>query len=215
MSSLSVLSLTESLTNALRARIIQGELGPGDGLAEAGLAGQYNVARPTAKAAIERLVSEGLLERAAHKSARVPIMDLARIQDMYFARKLVECEAYRLLAERRSIPQAAVRSIESLRSAADSGAVADLVDSDVRFHRALIDELKSPRITKVHGMLINEMRLCLVQVQSQKLLDPETIADEHAAILDAIGAGSGDLAAEYGRAHLDRAEAQLTSHVTG
>lgn len=214
MPSLPVLSITDSLTDVLRTRIIEGHLGPGDGLAEAGLAKEYDVARPTAKAAIERLVSEGLLERAAHKTARVPVMNLARIRDMYFARKLVECQAYRILAERRLLPDEAVRAIESLRRATDTGVLFDLVDYDVRFHRSLIDELASPRITKMHWVLINEMRLYLVQVQSHKLLDPVIIANEHAAILDAIRDGDGDLAGECGQAHLDRAEAQLTRYIT-
>jgi len=214
MTSLAVLSLTDSLTKVLRTRIIEGDLGPGDGLAEAGLAEQYDVARPTAKAAIERLVSEGLLERGAHKTARVPVMTLARIGDMYFARKLVECQAYRLLAERRLIPDEAVRANENLRAAAESGVLTDLLDSDVCFHRSLIDMLASPRITRVHRMLINEMRLCLVQVQSHKLLDPLIIANEHAGILDAIKDGDEDLAEARGRAHLDLAVGRLTRYLT-
>ena len=215
MASLSVLSLTDSLTKVVRTRIIEGNLGPGDRLAEAGLAEQYEVARPTAKAAIERLVTEGLLERAAHKTARVPVMTVARIRDMYFARKLVECQAYRLLAERRLLPVEAVQANEKLRRAADAGEISNYLDSDVCFHRSLIDELASPRITKVHGMLINEMRLCLVQVQAHKLLDPQIIANEHAAILDAIRDGSEELAADRGRAHLDHAEARLTDYLSG
>jgi len=97
---------------------------------------------------------------------------------------------------------------------ADAGEISNYLDSDVCFHRSLIDMLASPRITRVHRMLINEMRLCLVQVQSHKLLDPLIIANEHAGILDAISDGDEDLAAERGRAHLDLAVGRLTRYLT-
>ncbi|MGH3359472.1 MAG: GntR family transcriptional regulator [Nocardioidaceae bacterium] len=214
MPSLSVQSLADALTDSLRSRIMAGELHAGDALTEAGLASHYEVARPTAKAAIERLVAEGLLERSAHKRARVPTMDLSRIADMYFARELVECQAYRLLAGRRALPDEAVRANDDLRSAAESGALPDLVDADVRFHQMLVHALESPRISKIHGALINEMRLCLVQVQAHRLLDPGIIADEHASILQAIGDGDSETAAERGTAHLNHAKAKLTEYLT-
>lgn len=209
MSSLSVQSLTDALTDSLRTRITSGELDPGDALTESGLAAHYDVARPTAKAAIERLVSEGLLERVAHKSARVPLMNIERVRDMYFARQVVECESYRRLAESGLSVDDAATANTDLRTAASSGALVALVDADVRFHRALITALSSPRIGRVHSTLINEMRLCLVQVQAYELLDPAVIADEHASILEAITNADGALAAERGRAHLEHAESKL------
>ena len=210
MPQLSVQSLTDALADSLRGRIFDGDLGPGDALTEAGLAGHYSVARPTAKAAIERLTSEGLLERVAHKSARVPVMDIARIQDMYFARQFMESQANRMLAEQRTPTPEAAHANDQLRAAAKSGALSDLVEWDIRFHRALIDGIHSPRISKAHSALINEMRLCLVQVQTRHLLDPEIIANEHAGILDAITAGQDDHAARLSQEHLNHAMAQLT-----
>lgn len=214
MPSLSVKSLADALTDSLRTRIINGELSASDAVTEASLATYYDVARPTAKSAIERLVHEGLLERTAHKSARVPLMDIARIKDMYFARKLVECQAYRLLAEQRQLPAEALAANENLRHAAGAGALGELVESDVRFHRSLIAGLDSPRITKAHGALINEMRLCLVQVQAHQLLDPRVIAEEHMLIVNAIRDGDGDLADQRGCEHLDHAESQLVSYLS-
>jgi DNA-binding GntR family transcriptional regulator len=210
MGSLSVQSLTDALTTELRRRIFSGELVPGDSLAEVKIAEQYDVARPTARSAIERLVSEGLLERAAHKTAQVPIMDIPRVHDMYFSRGLIECQAYRILSERRIVPQDAIQANQDLLNAT---AASELVDFDVKFHRSLIDALGSPRTSNAHRKLISEIRLCLAQVQTNKLLDPSIIGTEHSSILEAIGAGNGDLAAHYGRVHLDHAEFELTRHM--
>lgn len=213
MASLSIRSLTDALSDSLRGRILAGDLLPGHRVTEAGLAAHYEVARPTAKAAIERLSAEGLLERDAHRSARVPVLDAERVRDMYFARRLIECQAYRLLAEHKEVPELATRANEQLRDAAGHGRLADVVDSDITFHRALIDGLDSERVTKTHGVLINEMRLCLIQVQAHRLLDPLIIANEHASILDAIAAGDAERAAQQGKAHLDNAEARLTGYL--
>jgi DNA-binding GntR family transcriptional regulator len=210
MGSLSVQSLTDALTTELRRKIFSGELVPGDSLAEVKIAEQYDVARPTAKSAIERLVSEGLLERAAHKTAQVPVMDIPRVHDMYFSRGLIECQAYRILSERKIVPPAAIQANQDLLNATDAS---ELVDFDVKFHRSLIDALESPRTSNAHGKLISEIRLCLAQVQINKLLDPGIIGTEHSSILEAIGAGNGDLAAHYGRVHLDHAEFELTRHM--
>ena len=69
------LSIIDALTDDLRLRIFRGELVRGTRLTETDLAAGYDVARPTAKAAIEKLVAEGLLRRDAHKTARVPSMN--------------------------------------------------------------------------------------------------------------------------------------------
>lgn len=210
MGSLSVQSLTDALTTELRRRIFSGELSSGHSLAEIKIAEQYDVARPTAKSAIERLVSEGLLERAAHKTAQVPIMDIPRVHDMYFSRGLIECQAYRILSERRIVPPDAIQANQDLLNATDAS---ELVEFDVKFHQSLIDALESPRTSNAHRKLISEIRLCLAQVQTNKLLDPSIIGTEHSSILEAIGTGNGDLAAHYGRVHLEHAEFELTRHM--
>lgn len=53
-------SLVQAVSDALRERILTGEIGAGQALTEQGIATQADVARPTAKAALERLTHEGL-----------------------------------------------------------------------------------------------------------------------------------------------------------
>src|SRR5690625_3405506 len=140
-------------------------------------------------------------------------MDIERINDMYFARQIIECESYRRLAFQQCLPDDAAAANEELRAAAQSGTLANLVEADVQFHRTLIAQLASARISRVHESLINEMRLCLVQVQAYELLDPSIIADEHASILTAIGAGEPDVAADRGQAPLEHAHSKLVGYL--
>jgi DNA-binding GntR family transcriptional regulator len=73
-------SLTDALYESIRKRIVNGEIPQGEKLTEVRLATEYQVARPTAKAALERLTALGLLRRTAHKTAAVPVLDEAEIR---------------------------------------------------------------------------------------------------------------------------------------
>ncbi|MGO4750780.1 GntR family transcriptional regulator, partial [Streptomyces sp. 2MCAF27] len=102
-SRLKATSLIDALVVELREQILDGRIVGGTALTETEVAKQYEVARPTAKAAIERLTAEGLLRRDAHKSARVPVFDADDIADLYFTRACVERQVMRELARRRSV----------------------------------------------------------------------------------------------------------------
>ena len=64
--------MPDAIFETLKTRIIDQSEPPGSTLTESAVALRFGVARPTAKLAIERLVSDGLLRREAHRAARVP-----------------------------------------------------------------------------------------------------------------------------------------------
>lgn len=192
----------------LRAEILSGALGSGAALTEARVSAAYGVARPTAKAAIEQLVAAGLLVRTAHRSARVIPIAPEMVHDVYRTRSRLESAALRELALDRAIPQAAVDANAELL-AMPPGPDAATVDPDLRFHTAVIDALGSERTSRMYRSVLDEVRLCMAQVQDRKLLDAEVIAAQHAAMLDAVRAGDGDLAAALLAEHLASAEERL------
>jgi DNA-binding GntR family transcriptional regulator len=59
-------TMPDAIVDALRSRIIDQSEPPGATITESAVALRFGVARPTAKLAIERLVSDGLLRREAH-----------------------------------------------------------------------------------------------------------------------------------------------------
>ncbi|MET7906030.1 GntR family transcriptional regulator [Streptomyces sp. NPDC005355] len=206
-------SVGDALVTSLRERILADEISAGMAVTEASVAAEYKVARQTAKGAIERLVGEGLLERTAHKSARVPMLDEARVRDLYFARGVIEVRAYELLADERLLPPEALTAHEAFGECAKGSNVAALVQADVAFHRALIDGLESDRISRGHLVIMNEIRLCLAQVQNAHLLAPAEIAEEHQTIITAIRDGDVPKAGEVGLEHLKHAERNLLEHL--
>jgi DNA-binding GntR family transcriptional regulator len=213
-----VILQTRSVIDALRAeiqsQILSGSIPPGTTVTEVSMAQTFDVARPTAKAAIEQLVNIGLLRRHRNKTARVPLLDTADVADLYLSRGVIERGVVCLLAERRTLPAAAEAALGRFRAAiGNGGKVTELVESDIAFHRALVAASQSSRLRRLHELVIGEAHLCMAQVQIRHLLDPHVIADEHARILAMIESGDTLGAGIEMDAHLHRASARLLAHL--
>jgi DNA-binding GntR family transcriptional regulator len=190
----------------LRAAIIDQDPAPGEMVTESAVALRFGIARPTAKLAIERLVSEGLLEREAHHAARVPELGGAAIRDIYDARVVVEAAAAAEAARRGAVPAEAVAAHRELIAAAGSGRFAQ---ADIAFHRALVAGVHGSRLARMHAVLMGEVELCIGQVQSRNLMEAADVADQHQRILDAIVGSDPDAAERLTRAHLTTARDAL------
>lgn len=208
-----MVSVVDAVIADLRARMFSGELAAGTPLTEAEVAATYDVARTTAKAAIESLVSERLLERSAHKTARVITLTADDVRDIYCTRLLLEAQVLRTLAEQSRVPEAARAAHGELVARSAEGPTA-IVDPDMRFHRALVDALGSPRTSRAYAVLTSEVTMCMSRVQEASLLPTELIVDEHAEILRMLETGDADGAVRVLREHLERASDRLSRSLT-
>ncbi|QJU53129.1 GntR family transcriptional regulator [Herbiconiux sp. KACC 21604] len=221
---LRTVSAVDAVGDDLRRRMFAGELVGGELLKEAVVAGEYAVSRSTAKAAIEKLTAEGLLERSANRSARVPQLTAADVHDIYRTRLRLESSALRELAAARHAPREAAAANARVRAAGvgaaaprdltvahdgERGSAIASVEPDMRFHAALVEAIGSERLERMYGSLVDEARLCMVQVQGRSLLAVDRIADEHDEILRRLAAGDADGAVEVLTAHLTRASDRL------
>ncbi|TAJ47067.1 MAG: GntR family transcriptional regulator [Herbiconiux sp.] len=207
-------SAVDAVGDDIRRRLFDGELTGGALVTEAVVAGEYQVSRSTAKAAIEKLTGEGLLERSANRSARVPVLTATDVRDIYRTRLRLESAALRELAADARAPREAVAANARVRaagagSAGASGASIASVEPDMRFHAALVEAVGSERLQRMYGSLVDEVRLCMSQVQGRSLLAVERIAAEHDEILARLAAGDAEGAVEVLAEHLGRASARL------
>jgi DNA-binding GntR family transcriptional regulator len=189
-------SLTEALSAALRQQIIRGEIAPGLRLTEGWVAEHFDVARPTAKASLDRLCAEGLLRRGPRRSSVVPSLSAKDIADIYFSRQPVETQAVRLLAERGLPIGDAQHALARMRLAAAESAYADHTEADVAFHRALVAATESDRLQRMHATVMGEAELCIAQVRRNASTDLGSLTATHTAILEAIATGDPDRAEE-------------------
>jgi DNA-binding GntR family transcriptional regulator len=205
-------SLTETLSEALRKQIINGDVPPGLRLTEAWVAERFGVARPTAKAGLDRLIAEGLLRRGPRRSSVVPSLSSLDIEDIYFSRDPIESTAVRTLAGRSAVPAQAEKALLMMRVAAENGAHVEHTEADVEFHRALVAATASDRLQRMHQTVMGEAELCIAQVRLNSLVDLKELTSRHAAILDALRDGDPEAAVTALRADLDGCRIMLLQH---
>jgi DNA-binding GntR family transcriptional regulator len=199
----------DAVVAALRGRILDLSLAPGAAVTEALVATEFDVARPTARIAIDRLVAEGLLVREPHHAARVRRLDRADIADLFAARAAIEAAAVELLAASAEVPGAA-RAAHTALEALDPDA--SYAPADIAFHRALVQGSPSTRLPKLHELLMGEIELAIAQVEAHRLRSVTEVAAEHGRILDAVEAGDSDLAGRLARAHILASRDRLIAH---
>lgn len=210
MKGLQTVSVVDALTATLRAKVLDGQIDPGVGLGETDVAAEYEVSRPTAKAAIAALVAEGLLRREAHRSAQVPTLSRADVEDLFLVRMPLELEVVRLLAG-QELPDAAAAAVHDLARVPPDARHSTFVEADLRFHRVLVDAVHSPRLTRLYQTLTGEIHLSMVQ--SRYALGRDRIVAEHDAVLAALRAGEVAPATELMRAHLEGARDALAAQL--
>ena len=191
----------DAIAEQLRASILAQHDSPGSTITESAVAVRFGVARPTARLAIERLVTEGILRREAHQAARVPVLGADDIADLYESRAIIESAAVGRL---RSVPAAAL----------DAHRAGDSAANDIAFHRALVAGQPSPRLARMHELLLGEIELCIGQVHAENLLPAGDVTAQHQGILNAITAGDSAAAARLTREHIEVARDALLERIT-
>jgi DNA-binding GntR family transcriptional regulator len=201
-------SALDALVESLRDRILDGEFVPGEPLSDVELAGQYGVARPTLRAAVQELTHEGLMRREPRRRACVPRLTAEDIRDLYFVRIPLELRAVEAITGREAVLGDAAQAVEHFERLGADASWRDVVDTDMRFHTALIAATGSPRLQRAYASLQAEIRLVRAQLrfpgESSTLL-----AEEHRQLLQTILAGPRSVAVRAMREHLERAADDL------
>jgi len=200
--------LPAAIYDELRARVIDQTYAPGEAITESAIAERFDVARPTAKMAIERLVAEGILRRETHRAARVPQLGREDIVDLFDNRAMVESVAVARLATEGILPPEAVAANRAIAGSES------FASHDIAFHRALVAGQSSPRLATMHNLLMGEIELCIGQVQAGHLLTATEVALQHQGILDAILTGDPDKAAHLSNEHIAGSRDRLVASIS-
>ncbi|WP_214327057.1 FadR/GntR family transcriptional regulator [Nonomuraea sediminis] len=211
--------LVEQATRTLREQITGGAWPVGTKLpAETALAKTLGVGRSTVREALRALAGGGLVQARQGSGVFViaasPVEDWASrlrraaIADVYEVRMLVEVEAARLAARRRTPADAdALRAALARRRDlaprpggpwTTSSGVA-FVDADVALHAAVVAAAHNPVLTDLFAEFVPAMRQGLIDLVD--LLDVRTMeadhGDEaHTTLVNAVITGAPDTAAQ-------------------
>jgi DNA-binding GntR family transcriptional regulator len=203
---IATVSTVEAAANAIRDLILDGELAPGARLRENDFAERLGVARHSFRAATQILIGEGLLRREPNRGVSVPIFSQADVEDIFKLRAALEVEAARLAIAAGAVPAEASAAVTELSGLRADAPWSDVVQPDLRFHRAIIDAAGSVRLQRAYHGLQSEIVLCMVQLQPA-YEHPKEVAAEHEELLGAIEARDTERAEQLWRAHLGEAAA--------
>ncbi|MER6514162.1 GntR family transcriptional regulator [Nonomuraea sp. NPDC001636] len=192
-------STVGALADALRTRVLSGEIAPGTPLPEQEIAASYGVARPTVREALAGLVHEGLLRRERNRSAYVPEVTISDLQDLMYVRRPLEDLMAQAVAGRR-VPDAEAALLRWAELPADAPWSATVAEH-MALHEALIEAAGSRRLVRLYATLAAETRLGMVRLR-QVYRDRDVLIREHRELLDAIAAGPVEAARAAVAAHL-------------
>jgi DNA-binding GntR family transcriptional regulator len=196
--------LREQVISALRQAVVQYQLKPGQRLIERELIEQLGVSRTTIREALRELASEGLVTVIPQKGAIVSAPSLEDAADLYEVRAALESVVVRHFVERASDLQilelrTAVDELERVTLTVDD--VRQILNTKGRFYAVLLEGAKSAVLQTMLEMI--QLRVQILRTASLSSAGrPKTMIAELRAIVDAIAARDGELAARLCTDHV-------------
>jgi DNA-binding GntR family transcriptional regulator len=192
------MAVVDSLTDALRQEILDGQRPAGARLVEQELCARYGVARHSLRAALRALAAEGLIRVEPNRGASVAKLSVGEITALYELRTALETEAARLALERHGrMPPPVHAALAALQAAcvADPFTWGPVNEAHAALHHAIVAAAGSPRIEAAHMALSGELRLFMNQLEP--LWSPERMAAGHAALVAGLEAEGPSVLREH------------------
>lgn len=200
----------------IRQDIIAGVFAPGQRLVEAELCASYDLSRATVRAALAELDHEGLVERIAHRGARVRTVSVTEAIQITEVRMMIEGLCARKAAENITAEQIRdLREIGSqMQESVARGDVLTYRSLNVRLHDALREIAAQP----VAATMLNRLLARNVRHQFRLALAPgraQVSLSEHLAIIDEVCSKEPEAAERAMRRHIESVIRALESTAGG
>lgn len=190
-------------TASIRAAILDGTYGPGQRLIEADLEDDHGASRGAVRAALLELTRDGLVERVAHRGARVRIVSVEEAVQITEVRMVVES-----LCAAKAAENADEDDVATLRAIArdmeDAVASGDVMTYS-RLNSVLHERVQRIAAQPVATDVLTRLRAQNVRHQFRLALRPgrpRISLPQHLAIVDAVCRRDPDAAAAAMRTHV-------------
>jgi len=183
-------TLADQVYEAVRNRILDGELEPGEFAREQELSDAMGVSRTPVREALGRLASEGFLERIPHRGFRVPSEAVSRVLELYPVVSALE-----LLAGRLAFPSvdqadlAELRKINArLREAMEAEDGQEALELNNRFHALIAERSGNQSLMELLDELRSQIRRLETWYYSYRQHTQQSIR-EHDSLIEALETG--------------------------
>ncbi|MDB5389474.1 MAG: ydfH 1 [Planctomycetaceae bacterium] len=193
------LSLREQIVEHLRNDVLCGRLVEGERLNEAELAKRFGVSRTPIREALQQLTTEGLLDGQRHVGVKVAHRPLDSIRELVVPiRRSLETFALRLFFD--SITEQDFTRwnliLEKMRLACLADDFPTIAEQDIAFHRSIVRRAGQRDLEAMWSAIVTRIRHHFFETQKRLYLQPISIYDEHARILDVFRQGNVEAAVE-------------------
>lgn len=191
---------------AIRNRIMSGDLPGGLRLTEQGLAEDLGISRTPVRAAMTRLLHEGFIEKGDGYSTRVAAFPDEELDQLFEVRRRLEC-----YAAERAAKLATTEQIEALDRLAtemmvltpprDPEDYAALSAANASFHSILAEAARSPRLRAVLAVAV-DVGVVARTYRAYQPADLIRSARHHQELVEAIRARSPEWASSVMSSHV-------------
>ncbi|WP_129784070.1 GntR family transcriptional regulator [Promicromonospora panici] len=208
-------STSDRISEDLRQMIIEGQLRPGEQLAETRIAELLDVSRAPVREALQQLVQQKLLVASRNRGVSVVTFTASDIWEIYDARCAIECHAASRIID--GGPGARARAADALRVSLDKlsvavrhGAHRKISAADLDFHTALVTAAGNSRLADAYSILSAQALACINRLEIA-VPSGDELVDEHGVLIDALAAGEREALLKAISDHLTVAASHLTA----
>lgn len=208
-------SVSQQISDYLRAAIVQGAVKPGQRLIEETLAQELGVSRTPVREALRRLEAEGLIEFEAQKGARVRPVSADELAELYELRVLLEGHAARLAAQKitpkdvRALRDNIDKFLAILNQSDTRGQqIEQLIELNKEFHNRIIQLSGNRHLIRIAKSLLESNALYGVYYYHDEHKSRVSHQD-HLDILNALEQHQAARAQKLMQAHLEQAQTMI------
>lgn len=203
------LSVTNSIVEYLRGKIIVGELPGGQRLNENQLAPKLGISRPPMREAFRILEHEHVIVSIPRKGVYIKELTIKDCQEVYQMREMLECYAVDLLKSKNIL---SLQEVSSTLTSASGLSIPPDDDQDQRlnylkifadFHIKLVEVAGNNRLDYFYKSIQSTLYRYQFMYFSLPGAGPHSLEDHH-HILNLITAGAYDEAKKSLKTHIDR-----------
>lgn len=158
-------SLVMMAAEAIRKKILAGELEPGDRLIEERLTEELDISRPPLREALRLLENEGLIDRRPRRGTFVRTLTSQDVHEILTIRSALERLAFEtgipVSDPARLVP--ARRALEEMERCAREEDRGSLVQAGYAFHSALIRIAGNSRLESIYASVQQQILLCMAR----------------------------------------------------
>jgi DNA-binding GntR family transcriptional regulator len=183
------------VAQALRQRLLSGELRPGTRLSQQQVASEYGVSRMPARDALQALASEGLVDISA-----VRRLSVAELQELYELREAVEPLLTRIAVP--NVGRAELTRMSSILERMEAGPPpGEWLELNTQFHALIYTQANRPTMIHITEQL-RRLTDRYLYLHVGVFGDMGHLHEEHRQIYEAVSRGDAIAAAELTRKHL-------------